>query len=117
MVRGRSAFGPSDFGTEGGSAPATSTPVMPYASWPGRWHTYVSVPAAFSTIVVRRVSPAGIVTSVGRAPWTGSVPVRCRSWTAASPRIHSWSIGSSFRSTIVTGTPTGTESCDGSKCE
>ena len=31
------------------------------------------------------------------------MPVRCRSWTAASPTIHSWSIGSSLRSTIVTG--------------
>ena len=43
-----------------------------------------SVPAASTTIVVRRVSPAGIVTSVGRAPWTGSVPVRCRWWTGVA---------------------------------
>ena len=51
----------------------------------------------------RGVEPAGIDTSVGRDPWTGSVPVRWRAWTAASPTIHSWSIGSSLRSTTVIG--------------
>jgi len=58
---------------------ATSTPTMPYASWPGRWQMYCSDPASSITIVVRRVSPAGTVISVGRAAWTGSVPVRWRS--------------------------------------
>jgi hypothetical protein len=31
--------------------------------------------------------------------------------------IHSWSIGSSLRSVIVTGTPAGTVTTLGSKCE
>ena len=60
-------------------------------------------PASSNVTVVSRVGPAGIVTSVGREPWTGSVPVRWRSWIAASPTIHSWSIGSSLCRTIVTG--------------
>ena len=51
---------------------------------------------------------AGIEISVGRALWYGSVPVRWRSWRAASPTIHSWSIGSVFVITNVTGLPTGT---------
>ena len=60
-----------------------------------------------NVIVVRRSLRAGIEISVGRALWTGSVPVRCRSWRAASPTIHSWSIGSVFAITNVTGLPTG----------
>ena len=66
------------------------------------------VPGVVNVIVVVAVVPAGTVTSVGRDPWTGSVPVRWRSWTSASPTIHSWSIGSSLRRTNVTGTPAGT---------
>ncbi len=63
---------------------------------------YRYVPGVANVTVVARVVPAGIVTSVGRDAWTGSVPVRCRSWTAASPTIHSWSIGSPLWSTNVT---------------
>ena len=66
---------------------------------------YRYVPGLVNVTVVAWVVPAGIVTSVGREAWTGSVPVRWRSWTAASPTIHSWSIGSPLRSTNVTGTP------------
>jgi hypothetical protein len=69
-------------------------------------------PGVVKVMVVERVVPAGMVTSVGRDPWTGSVPVRCRSWTAASPTMNSWSIGSSLRSTNVTATPAGTLICD-----
>ena len=50
---------------------------------------YRYVPGVLNVTVVTRLSPAGIVTSVGRDAWTGSVPVRWRSWTAASPTIHS----------------------------
>ena len=54
------------------------------------------------------VGPASIETSVGRASWTA----RCRSGGArggaASPTIHSWSIGSVFVITNVTGRPAGT---------
>ena len=46
-------------------------------------------PGVLNVMVVVRVVPAGIVTSVGRDAWTGSVPVRCRSWTAASPTMNS----------------------------
>jgi hypothetical protein len=43
--------------------------------------------------------------------------VRWRSWSAASPTIHSWSIGSVFVITNVIGRPAGTRIDDGSKCE
>ena len=56
-------------------------------------------------------------TSSGRAPCWASVPWRCRSWKAASPISHSWSIGSSLIRTKVIGTPRGTVSSLGSKCE
>ena len=65
-------------------------------------------PASANVIVVRIVRPASIETSVGRALWYGSVPVRWRSWRAASPTIHSWSIGSVFVITNVIGRPAGT---------
>ena len=71
---------------------------------------YRYVPGVSKVTVVSRLDPAGIETSVGREAWTGSVPVRWRSWVAASPTIHSWSIGSSLRSRIVSGTPAGTTS-------
>ena len=74
-----------------------TVPTIPYASWPGRWQMYCCDPAAANVTSSSPCRPAGIVTSVGRAPWTGSVPVRWRSWTAASPTIHSWSIGSVLR--------------------
>ena len=48
---------------------------------------------------------------------TGSVPFRWRSWTPSSPTIHSWSIGSSLRRTIVIGTPAWTVIVGRSKCE
>ncbi len=68
------------------------------------------------TVVVREV-PASMLTSVGRAACTGSVPVRWRSWTAASPTIHSWSMGSVLSMTNVTGRPAGTAIAAGPKCE
>ena len=69
---------------------------------------YRYVPGVVIVTVVVRLEPAGIDTSVGREPWTGTVPVRWRSWVAASPTIHSWSIGSPLRRRIVSGTPAGT---------
>ena len=78
---------------------------------------YASAPVASKVTTVLRDSPAGITTSVGRVGWRSSVAVRWTAWTASSPTIHSWSIGSRLRSVIVTGTPTGTEICAGSKRE
>ena len=74
-----------------------TVPTMPYASCAGRWQMYWSEPVASKVIVVTRVSPAGITSSVGREGWSSSVPVRCFAWTASSPTIHSWSIGSLLR--------------------
>ena len=49
-----------------------------------------------------------MLTSVGRAAWYGSVPVRWRWCTASSPTIHSWSIGSVLSMTKVIGRFAGT---------
>ena len=68
------------------------------------------VPGVVNVTVVGGSCRPGSSPRSGATPWTGSVPVRWRSWTAASPTIHSWSIGSSLRRTIVTGTPAGTRS-------
>lgn len=64
-----------------------------------------------------RVASAGTETSVARLRCTGSVPARWRACTSAVPTIHSWSMGSSLRSSIVTGTPRGTVMNDGAKRE
>ena len=77
----------------------------------------VRVPGSSKVTAVRRVAPASRLTSVGRVSWFGSVPVRWRSWSAASPTIHSWSIGSVLVSTNVTGRPAGTSTTDGAKRE
>ena len=50
----------------------------------------VSVPGDAKVIVVWRSAPAEMLISVGRALWTGSVPVRWRSWSAAQFDRFDW---------------------------
>ena len=69
---------------------------------------YRYVPGVAKVTVVVAVVPAGTVTSVGRDAVDGFGARPVALVDAASPTIHSWSIGSSLRRTIVTGTPAGT---------
>ena len=55
----------------------SSVPTIPYCSWPGRWQMNCSWPRAGKVTTVSTVCNAAIETSVGRAPWCVSVPVRC----------------------------------------
>src|SRR5436190_2093203 len=56
-------------------------------------------------------------TSLARPSWKGSVPTRWVAWTSSVPMIHSWPIGSSLTSVTVMGTPTGSWTRLGWKCE
>ena len=49
--------------------------------------------------------------------WTVSVPASSRCWSASSPRMNSWSMGSEFVTMNRTVDPLGTSRRGGEKCE